>query len=66
MELDKATMFLKFTEKNGNSIMRGHVGLEQNKTVTNWHYHLKYDGFEYHHEQTLLRHNSLPAWGDSD
>ncbi|WCH45785.1 YpjP family protein [Lysinibacillus sp. OF-1] len=49
--------------KNGNPIMRGHVGLEQNKTVTNWHYHLKYDGFEYHHEQTLLRHNSLPAWG---
>lgn len=49
--------------KNGNYIMRGHVGLEQNKAVTNWHYHLKYDNFVDHHEQILLRHRSLPNWG---
>ncbi|GED62731.1 YpjP family protein [Lysinibacillus fusiformis] len=49
--------------KNGNSIIRGHVGLEQNKAVTNWHYHLKYDNFVDHHEQILLRHRSLPNWG---
>lgn len=43
--------------------MQGHVGLERNVTITNWHYHLKYGNFKYHHEQTLLNYNTLPAWG---
>lgn len=49
--------------QNGTEIMRAHVGRELNGAATNWHYHLKYDNFIYHHEQLILRHNTLPAWG---
>ncbi len=43
--------------------MRADVGREMNGAATNWHYHLPDDKFVYHHEQIVLRHNTLPAWG---
>lgn len=48
---------------NGSSIMRGHVLLNPSRNTSVWHYHTKYDNFEYHWEQTTLKHNSLPKWG---